>query len=280
MRRAPALLLLVLLAACGGGSDAPEPGPAASPFAYDASAPLAPHSREIADKGGVRTYDVTFRSRDGTVTAYLLEPSASAAGPPVVYLHGGGGNRSDLLPVAVGWVREGGRALLVDAAPAREAATPAARLAAEHDAEAATVVRVRRAVDYLGTDRVGLVGWSAGARTGAIVAGVEPRIDAFVLMSGGAVPVDEYAAEAPAALRDDVRRLLGEVDPLRWVRSARPGTIFFQNGTKDEVVPREALEALVAAAPAPRVRWYPAAHALSASAYADGYAWLSAKLSP
>jgi dienelactone hydrolase len=279
VRRAAALLLLLPVAACGGAERPPAAPP--GPFSYDASAPLAATERQVADKGGVRTYDVTFRSAGSTVGAYLLEPSEGATGPPVVYLHGGGGNRSDLLPVAVGWVRDGGRALLIDAAPTRAAATPLARLQAEHDAQAATVVRVRRAVDYLRAERVGLVGWSAGARTGAIVAGVERRIDAFVLMSGGAVPVDAYAAQAPAALRDDVRRLLGEVDPLRWVRRARPGTLFFQLGTKDEVVPRDALDALADAAPAPRrVRRYDAAHALNARAYADGYAWLSAKLSP
>ena len=64
----------------------------------------------------------------------------------------------------------------------------------------------------------GFVGWSGGARTGALLSGVETRIGAFVLMSGGAAPVSAYASQAPAGLRPDVRRVLGPVDPLRLIK--------------------------------------------------------------
>ena len=56
------------------------------------------------------------------------------------------------------------------------------------------MVAVRRAVDLLRAgrevdpNRIGLVGWSLGARVGAVTAGVEPRLHAVVLMSGGAMP--------------------------------------------------------------------------------------------
>src|SRR5206468_865830 len=131
------------------------------------------------------------------------------------------------------------------------------------------VVAARRAVDFLETlpsvdpHRIGFVGWSAGARTGALVAGVERRIRAFVLMSAGAVSVSDYAKAAPAWLRPDVRNVLTTVDPLRWIARARPGTLFLQDGLRDELVPRRALLELARAAPrGTRVRWYDAGHRL------------------
>ena len=89
---------------------------------------------------------------------------------------------------------------------------------------------------------------------------------------------EEYAKAAPAELRDDVIRILGVVDPLRHVAGARPGTIFFQNGRRDTVVPRSALDALIRAAGRQRVRWYDAGHGLNAGAYRDQLAWLSSRL--
>ena len=159
------------------------------------------------------------------------------------------------------------------------------RLAAERRAAVGTVVAARRAVDVLEAlpevDRkeIGLVGWSAGARFGAILAGVEPRIRALDLFSGGSSSVSEYAALAPAELRAALRRELGAVDPLRWVAHARPGSILLQDGRNDEVVPRKALQALAkAAGGAAEVRWYDQAHAPSRAAYADQLDWMAAKL--
>src|SRR5262249_60093238 len=117
------------------------------------------------------------------------------------------------------------------------------------------VVAVRRAVDVLRTrssvdpQRIGLVGWSSGARTGAVLAGGEPRIPALVLMSAGAVPVSAYVKAVPAWLRPDVRSTLTRIDPLRWIARARPGAVFLEDGRQDEVVPRRALEAMTRAAP-------------------------------
>ena len=64
--------------------------------------------------------------------------------------------------------------------PPAQSTTPLARLQLQRSLAIEDVVAVRRAVDYLDRQgavdpsRIGLVGWSAGARTGAVVAGVEP----------------------------------------------------------------------------------------------------------
>src|SRR5262249_31775767 len=147
------------------------------------------------------------------------------------------------------------------------------------------VVAVRRAVDMLRTrstvdrQRIGLVGWSSGARTGAVLAGVEPRIRTFVLMSAGAVPVSAYVKAVPDWLKPDVRSTLSPIDPLRWIARARPGAVFLEDGRQDEVVPRRALTAMAPAAPAPpRVRWYEAPHRLNAAAVGDQLVWLEQRL--
>ena len=81
------------------------------------------------------------------------------------------------------------------------------------------------------------------------------------------------------AIRPLVRRELGSVDPLRYVALARPGTLLLEDGIRDEVVPRKALENMIHAAPPKTVvRWYPAAHALNAHAYDEAFTWLLTKL--
>jgi dienelactone hydrolase len=287
-----AALLALAVAACGGGSKpaeqaaAPPPPPAPpSPFAYDRSRPLAP--RVVERHGIVRevTYAVPGSRR---ARAVLVVPRGQGPFPAVLYLHGAGGSRHDFLPDADALARRGFAALLVESAWVDAAFPGVAGMAAVRrfrDLEAATVVRLRRGVDLLRSlpevddRRLGFVGWSAGARAGAIFAGVEPRVRAFVLIAGGAAPVSAYLTGAPTPLRPELQRLLETVDPLHWVSAARPGTIFFQDGLRDEVVPRDALERLAAAAPAPqRVRWYPAEHRPTPAMVRERNAWLAARL--
>jgi dienelactone hydrolase len=285
VRRTLVLLVLVgLVAACGGGKK-DVPAGQQEPFAYDTGAPLDLKDRIVDSIEGVEVHDVSFASPGGRALAYLITPNASEPRPAVIFLHGAGGNRQQMLPFAARWTAEGGVALTIEEARIRNTANVQQELRAQRDAATQTVVRVRRAVDYLrsldavGDAPIGFVGYSAGARAGAIVAGIEPRIDAFVLMSGGATPLVEYVEAAPKEIRADVRRQLGAVDPLRWVAKARPNTIFFQDGQDDRVVPRRALNDLRAAASKPqRFRRYDAGHELNSQAYADQRVWLKQRL--
>ena len=295
MRRAALLLALLALSACGGSKDQSAPRATVKPsapdvFAYDASKPIAFRSlRRINEGYPVAVYDVSFASGGRRVAAYLLLPPKGRPRPAAIYVHGAGGDRDQLLVQAL-WLSGRGAVTLALTAPSASATTPPAgadpraALRRQRDLVAQDVIAVRRAVDLLQSrddvdpDRIGYLGWSAGARTGAILAGVEPRLRALVLMSAGATPVAAYAEQAPAELREDVTRILGQADPLRLVRKARPGSLLLQNGTQDEVVPRPALEALAAAAPKPDVRWYEADHALGEAAYRDQLDWLEIRL--
>jgi dienelactone hydrolase len=287
-----AVSLAALAAGCGASSDERTTAGAASssPFAYDASRPLS-----VRDAGRVnRNYpiairDVSYLSGGRRIQGYLAVPPGSRRRPAAVYVHGSGGDRRQLLVHAVWLAGRGAVTLAITApsgsTPAESGASPLAALQRQRDLTVADVVAVRRALDLLRSrrdvdgSRLGYVGWSAGARTGALLAGVERRVRAFVLMSGGATPVSVYAASAPPQLRPQVQRLLGEVDPLRTIRQARARTLLLQDGRRDAVVPRDALQALAKAAPkGTDVRWYAAGHDLDKVAFRDQLDWLEQRL--
>jgi len=304
--RAAAVALAALAAAgCGGGSvtsggSATTGGGAttggraagtASPFRYNASAPLEyRNAGRVNGAYPIAVDDVSYAVPGGRVEGYLALPPGTGRVPAVVYLHGSGENRDRFLLPAV-WAagrRSVGMTLTLpssNAGAAPSGSTPAQSLARDRRIFAADVIAVRRAVDLLSSlprvdpKRIGVVGWSLGARVAAVTAGAEPRIRSAVLMSGGSLPVSAYVAQAPVSLRSQVRSSLTQIDPLRWIARARPGSVLLQDGRRDEIVPRAALVALTNAAPSgSAVRWYPAGHELNAQAYVDQLAFLAKKL--
>jgi dienelactone hydrolase len=290
MLRAGLLLGVVLLAAgCGGGGKSAAQPP--SLFAYDRDAPLVFRDGGPVNHGyPVQVRDVSYASpRGGRVTAYLVVPPGKGPFPAVLYLHGSGEDRTRLVVPAAWLAARGAVGLAIDDAFVRatgpEPTDPVKRLERERDLTAQTVVDLRRGIDVLASlpqvdgKRIGFVGYSGGAKIGAILAGVEPRIRAFDLMSGGAAQVSTFVAAAPQSLRAPVRRVLGEVDPLAYVGRAHPAALFFQDGLDDTVVPHNQLVALAAAGSKPKiVRWYPADHALDAQAFRDQLSWLGREL--
>lgn len=302
MRRTPlllALILVVLAAGCGGGdsSDAaePAPGPAAtdptptdSPYGYDEAAPVKLRDLgRVNTKSKLRISDVVFAGADGhAVSGYLLSPPGKGPYPAVVYLHGSGGSRADFIGIASWLAARGAVALTIDSPFVGEQQQGTGMDALRHERDLAVrgVIDTRRAVDALRSlpqvddDRIGLVGFSAGARSAAIVAGVEPRFSSVVLWSGGSEPVGAYTSRLPTELRLEAGSLLSDVDPLKWIAGSK-SKLLFQDGRTDTVVPRAALDRLYVAAPEPKeIRWYPAGHELNAQVYRDQLAFLAKKL--
>ena len=286
MRRTAVLLAFALVAlavaGCGEGSPGGELG-------YDADNPLDVHEGARATRDGVVVQDVSYTSGDDRVEAYLVSPPSTGARlPAVVFLHGAGGDRSEQLGTAAELAKRGAIALTITA-PSRKKSAPSG-LTSEQlvrwqgDTIAADIVAVRRGFDVLDAsarvdgDRLGLVGWSMGGRLASIVAGVDDRVRATVLMSVGAEPVSAYVDAAPAELRDVVQEVLEPIDPLTRVDDAS-GALFVQAGRLDSIVPRRALQAVIDAAPeGTKVEWYPADHALDGRARSDRLDWLSEQL--
>ncbi len=243
----------------------------------------------IERKGSVVVHDIAFRSGAEPIQAYLIEPIAAGRVPGIVLVHGSGGDRSELLPQAIELAQRGAVTMTITA-PSTSDPLPAPTNVAElltgsTETTVRDVVAVRRAADVLGTrptvdpKRIGYLGWSAGAKTGTFVAAADPRFRAIALLSAGADAVAAFVSAAPAGDRKIVRQALSSIDPIRYVALARPGTLLLEDGTKDTVIPHEALENVIKAAPrGTLVRWYPTGHALSAKAYDDAFAWLLQKL--
>jgi dienelactone hydrolase len=287
------VLALALAAGCGGsggsgaGTTSAAPAPV-EPFAYNRTAPLKWVDRGVINPSyPIKVHDVSFTSGGKKIDGLLAVPPGKGPFPAVLYLHGSGGDRSELIVPAT-WMAAHGVVALTITLPQGQVvagATPEEQLKAQRRIGAATVVAARRAVDALQAlpqvkrDRIGLVGYSAGGKIGAILAGVERRIGAFDLISAGSPPVSDYAEQAPEALRPVVIRELEAVDPLRWVKTAGPGTILLQDGRKDEVVPQSALKALAkAAGAAAELRWYDGGHAPGNKVWTDQLRWMAAKL--
>jgi dienelactone hydrolase len=278
---------------CGGSSNTAEPAAGAvdrSLFSYNASQKLDYRDRGRAnDKYAIEIRDITYSSRGGTVEGFLAIPPGGKRLPAVVYVHGSGGSRLDLLVQATWLAARGAIALAITApsssTPPRSGLSPVYQLGWQRELTVRDVVAVRRAVDLLQSlprvdpKRIGYTGFSAGARLGAFVAAVEPRISALALMSGGSEPVSAYVAQAPQELKEDVQQVLAQVDPLAFMAEAKPGTLLLLDGRKDEVVPKTALDAFADAAPdRTTVRWYDAGHILDDEAWRDQLSWMAEKL--
>jgi dienelactone hydrolase len=275
---AAAALLLGL--GCSGGSAADD-----GTFDYDADAPLDVDDRGIASEAdGIVLRDLSFATPSGRVEALMLAPRDADGLPAVVIGHGAGGDRTSMIAPAA-WLAARGAVVLTLTLPS--SSRPPTGLDAEErlryyrDVEVGDVVAVRRGIDVLqGRDevdpeRVGYLGYSAGARTGMLLAGGEPRLRAVALLAGGSADVEEVVAAAPEELRDSLRETMSEIDPLRWIALADGERLLLQNAKDDEIVPRESAEAVAAAAPeGTDVRWYEGGHGLSAEVYADALDWL------
>lgn len=189
-------------------------------------------------------HTLSFAGANGTrVAAVLIVPRAPGRHAAVLFLHGSGGTRADLL------------------VPAAElAARGAVTMTISQPNDAATfrplVVNARRALDLLEAradvdrKRLGVVGYSLGAQTAAILAGDDPQLKAVGIVAGRGTSLTRY-----------------------WIARTH-AQLYFQAGTLDQVVPHAQLVALIHAAPGqPRVSWYPTDHGMSLQSFDDQVAW-------
>jgi len=236
------LALILLAAACGSA----KPGP----YDYDTRAPLAFRDAGVVNHDyPVEIHDVSYAGDGHRVAAYLLlPPKRGGRHAAVVYLHGSGGTRLDLVTFAARLSLRGAVTMSLDVP--------------QSDAYRPMVVDVRRALDLLARrvdvdpKRIGIVGYSLGGQLAALVAGVDARPAAVGVIAGRGTP---EAKEAIASAHAD---------------------LFFQAGVDDRVVPPAQLEALVDAAPEDRrkVKWYPTGHGMSVAAFEEQNAWQAREL--
>jgi fermentation-respiration switch protein FrsA (DUF1100 family) len=117
----------------------------------------------------------------------------------------------------------------------------------------------------------------------AALAGVDHRLRGAVIQSGRAhlsAPIAAFCTSQLGPKRTRIyRRAYSAINPVYYVSRAAPASLLFQNGTRDPISPRADVNAFVRAAGKPKeLRWYKAAHALNAAAFAYRDNWLAKRL--
>ena len=200
-------------------------------YEYDRSEPLAFKEIGTVDWGGVPASWIEYTSAGCRVPSVLVIPEGE--GPfPVVLCAPGGTCTPGLHKLDQAALARMGIASLAIAPP--DSRAPAVDVEAFDDpvvnikGNVRYVVDLRRALDLLETlpqvdsKRIGFVGESWGGATGALLAGVDNRIKAYVLTYAG------------GSIRGLEPRLVGEVqDPAEYIAHNR-GAAFLYQYTKED----------------------------------------------
>jgi dienelactone hydrolase len=226
------------------------------------------------------------------VTAYLVAPPGEGMFAGLIYAHPGDGDRGYFLDEAVAMAPAGVVSLLVDAPWVRPEPwrydlnyTPAN----DRDVYIQHILDLRRGIDVLVThgdvdpERLGFVGYSAGAHAGGVLAGVETRLAAYVLMAGLPTHSDRVPRRISSvwsnaeltAYMEAIRPL----DAVHYIGYAAPAALYFQSARQDEIITVEDTIRFYDAASEPKeLVWYDAGHRLNEQAHRDRTRWLMEQL--
>jgi dienelactone hydrolase len=266
-------------------------------FNYDSSIPFEMTVVSEREQDGVIIQDLTYmaldseytRSSAGKIMAYLVKPAQNGSYAGVLFAHGfgnGWGNRDQFLEEAVSLAHQGVVSILPIglfpwmvqySADAEQNQTKVIK----------QVIELRRSLDLLliqpGIDpeRIAFVGHDYGAMHGAVLAGVEKRIAAYVLMAGDASYSDWAITYFVKPKDEEAFRTFGSaVDPITYLPHVAPAKLFFQFAESDRFIPRESADQSFQAASEPKeISMYDSAgHTLNEQARQDRLAWLVSQL--
>jgi dienelactone hydrolase len=290
-----------------GNAEPPKPSyPDLLPrFDYDSHAGLEMRETDVHKRDKVRLIELNYAGASGDrVPAYLLIPPGGGPFPAIIWGHwlkkgSPLANKDEFLEEAVVLARSGVVSLLIDAPQARnewvEAKSDSGPLeAAKQQSEAGVhqVTDLRRGIDLLygrpdvDRKRIAYVGHSWDAHVGAILAGVETRITAYVLMASGYADEEEaFASKDPQTIahikqvgEDNVREYFREYawdDPVYFLGHTDRESIFLQFASGDPISKAAAQKYLDRfSSKDKKMEFYDAPHALNAAARLDRDRWL------
>lgn len=298
MKTTLALLLAFTASGCVQEPVKEAPRPERNPFAYDPTKPLAPQVSEPTESLGLRSIRFEIQGARERVPGILTVPNGADVKPPVILLlHGMGGRKEDLRPVAVMASAAGYATVAIDAPLHGERSVegkamidPDARLTRQHWIEG--VIDWRRTIDYLqarndiDAKRLVVLGTSMGGMMATLLAGSDERVSAAVILIAGGdwlTLLKESSHKSVAIFRnkpeEEVARLVEEymadIDPTIWIAKISPRPVLLINGTKDDIIPRASAEALINAAKEPKeVYWDAVGHTISPMRLATILDWI------
>lgn len=213
-------------------------------FDYDASEPLGYEVLSSERERGATVHQVTYQSSGYEVPAYLVLPDGDEPFPAVLYAHGQSVGPSWFLPDAIALAQEGYAGLLIRYPGDREPYVSFTSCDAETDREGSVqyAIDLRRGLDLLASlpeidaERIGLLGHSLGAGVVGILTGVESeRVDAFVIMDGGAYTSEELMVDCGPKLVEEDRIAYQEgiavLNPANYIGHSRGAALMFQLST-------------------------------------------------
>ena len=264
-------------------------------FSYDASLPLDLKIEKQEKIAGARVRWVSYNSpMKGRISALLVIPSKlppNTRVPAVLYLHWGRGDKREFISEALILARANVVGLSIDAPWARPVPFRADREGNINDPVKdfelyrQTVLDLRRSVDLLvqtaGVDpgRIGYVGHSYGATWGGVLAGVERRLKAFVLMAGlpsvvdfedrgadkSAEIIDAFTKESSPAQIKNYIKTLSPISPENFIIHSSPAGVMMQFARFDPYISRAAALHYFEVAGQPKeIRWYESSHEVNA----------------
>lgn len=291
-----AVCAAVFTTIAGGCSQADQPPAAAAPVvsewdklrelhAYDAKKPLGVKllKSESNLMGTLERYTL-IGAKGASVPFHLMLPHSASADTPipcVVLVHGKEMNIGQMIPVMMLFAARG------YASVAPEIVGHGARYDANSPLFGEDMMRlrdgllessqdVRRTIDFLVTvpeidkSRIGLLGLSLGTSIGGVVAGLDDRVSTAVFGVGGAdwkIILNQSQESYPRKRRagrpitEEEWAALETVDPGKFIGHMAPRPVLMINGTQDDIMPRDAAEALFKAANEPKKQvWVEAGH--------------------
>jgi dienelactone hydrolase len=280
------LFCAIALSGCGAGQS--------DVFADDADAPLNVRMGSSYVDGGVRISKISYASPEGgRVPALLFVPSGGGPFAGLIVQHGLPSSKEEVAFDAEDLARLGAVVIAIDAPFARRSGEPVAFTGRDRAEQIQLIVDLRRAVDLLRAradvddDRIAYLGISYGAAMGGLLAAVEHRLAAFVLMSGDGGLVEHFSGSddqyglffmLSPARRKAWLAAMRPIEPLRWVkRTSAP--LLFLFGRHDQFVPRRDQVRYERAAPQPKeIRWYDSDHMLPSQAWCDAARFLGGQI--
>jgi dienelactone hydrolase len=270
-------------------------------FDYARDAPLDLRETGVEQRGNVAVHDISYASpKGGRVPAYLVVPAGKGPFAAVIWGHwywdnSEFRNRKEFLEEAVALAPAGVVSLLTDGTVARPGHVQDKTPLNDNDMNdlLQEVVDMRRGADLLlarkdvDARRLAYVGHSHNATVGGLLAGIDKRFAAFVLMAGTlSDEVDsntqlyrDYRQKVGAEKLDAFMAKYAWLDPGKYVSHAAPATVFLQYSTQERYLTVEWARQYEAMVSQPReFKTYDAPHALNAAARRDRIAFLADQL--
>jgi dienelactone hydrolase len=271
-------------------------------FDYDRKAPLDIQEMRVEHRGDVTIHDISYASpKGGRVPAYLVVPKGKGRFAAVLwghwYMPGSEFlNRKEFLAEAVALAPSGVVSLLIDGPIARPGHVQDDDWLSERQItdRVQAIVDMRRGADLLlarpdvDGKRLGYVGHSYNAETGAFLSGIDHRFKCFVLMAGTtsdqitnkSKEVQDYRQKVGPEKFDAFVAKYSWLDEGKYVSHAAPAYVFLQYGSQEEFLNPERDREYAAVVSEPkRFKLYDAQHALNAEARHDRIEFLAEQLS-